>query len=1184
MPSLFTHGHALLIGAGGDLPNTVDDANGLASILVDPGRCAYPEEQVICLTGEVAPREAVLTALDGLAQRVTADDTVIVYFSGHGYRVESPYGPLYFLMPYGYKGDDLPNTAIRGDEFRERLAAIPAQKLLLLLDCCHAGGLDGAKLPGQRFVKAPLPAEGTERLAQGRGRVVIASSQADELSYAGQPYSAFTLALLEALCGVGASRQDGYVRAADLALHAREKVPQRTGNRQHPILHFDQADNFVVSYYAGGEKRPKGLPFPAESIQIEPQPGAWTLSGHFEGPVAIGDGDAIDLRGSTGSVVKPTGPVIQHFHPEQSNPVAKRAEAVERRYLEGLYAECNAVPLAGDAPPDTPQQRHPRLQHIYVDLDTRRPPSWERIGQRLGILSAVQEAWREAIRPVSVLKAIREHPQLVLLGDPGSGKSTLTRRLAGVLAAAHLERLPPEERDWQAKLDHAFDRWLLPIRVTLSSWANHLSGDAEGCADDLLNECLRVLGQTAQVDASVQKARLLERMNQDPPSVLLLLDGLDEVADPIQRQRLLAAVQHFCRHYPNVPLLVTCRVRPYREREHYRLPLPEAELAPLSEGSIRAFVARWHEELAWAGYYHPENAERAATRLLRAVFDPRRPELREMAGTPLLLTMMARVNYDAPLPDSRAELYERFVAKLLWEWEREKLDDQGQSTRLQSLLQAGRVKPVGLERALNRLAYRVHGSQGSRDTVDIPRAALREALEAIHPGDEAQKAAWAVQVLDLIDDRSGLLLAVEQRHLYRFSHRTFQEYLAARWLATGSDFLSKFREKMDQEQWREAIFLALGYQVSVRGDYDNALAVFDELMPEAEEVAQGWRRVLLLGQAYWSLRGPEWAGQASEERRARRVQRTMPQRLAALLVLDEAPVEERLEAGDLLAGLGDPRKGVGVVPPPGLPPVGRRGQGAAVPEMDWVEIPAGPFTMGSDKRGDRMAFNDETPQFTCTLITEPYHISRYPVTVAQYRAFAESGGYRERRFWTQAGWAWRKSRGITGPEVYWEPFQRDNHPVVGVSWYEAVAYCRWLSQVLGYEVRLPREAEWEKAARGEDGRIWPWGDEEPTAEHCNFNGNVGHTTPVGSYPRGASPYGVLEMAGNVWEWCCTKWRNDYTAYQKRIDDDLEGKAPRVVRGGSWIDYHHGVRCGYSVREYPSYRSYDFGFRVVAPGL
>ncbi len=342
-------GHALIIGVGADLPTTVDDAQGLAEILTDAGRCAYPPEQVQLLTGPAATRDAVLSALEDLAERAAADSTVVVYFSGHGYSVSTALDDLYFLMPYGYDLHRLKSTAIKGAEFAARLRAIPAQKLLVLLDCCHAGGLGAAKAPGiEALSKAPLPPEALTLLTEGRGRVLIASSREDELSYAGKPYSAFTLALIEALAGVGVAKQDGYVRVADLALHTRQVVPGRTGERQHPVLHFEHADNFALAYYAGGATQPKGRPFPVEAVEIEPEPGAWQvggdvvrgdkttlfdqrgqtvgtqtniggdvhgplLSGQFDGPVAVGGGEAVDLRGSQGALYKPSGPVKQHF-------------------------------------------------------------------------------------------------------------------------------------------------------------------------------------------------------------------------------------------------------------------------------------------------------------------------------------------------------------------------------------------------------------------------------------------------------------------------------------------------------------------------------------------------------------------------------------------------------------------------------------------------------------------------------------------------------------------------------------------------------------------------------------------------------------------------------------------------------------------------------------------------------
>lgn len=226
MDKFFTSGHALIIGVGADLPNTVNDATGLADILKDSGRCAYPPENVLLLTNRAADRKGILEALDKLAQISDENSTVIIYFSGHGYLATSSIGEAYFLIPYGYDLNRLSQTAISGSEFTAKLRNLKAKKLLLLLDCCHAGGIGEAK--GLEMAKAPIPPEALVILGEGSCRVIIASSQEDELSYSGKPYSAFTLALIESLCGIGVAKKDGYVRAADLAMYAREVVPGRT--------------------------------------------------------------------------------------------------------------------------------------------------------------------------------------------------------------------------------------------------------------------------------------------------------------------------------------------------------------------------------------------------------------------------------------------------------------------------------------------------------------------------------------------------------------------------------------------------------------------------------------------------------------------------------------------------------------------------------------------------------------------------------------------------------------------------------------------------------------------------------------------------------------------------------------------------------------------------------------------
>ena len=222
---------------GADLPDTLQDAIGLGEIFSDPGCCAFPARQVKLLTGPQAGRGAILAALDNLAKQADENATLVVFFSRQGYRASHPaLGSQYYLRSYGYDTGDLPGSAISGKELAEKLAAIPARKILLLLDCCHAGGVGGAKAPGLEFAKAPLPADVLPRLEASRGRELIASCQADELSYAGKPYSEFALALLEALAGEGVAKKDGLLRIAELALYTRQVVPGRTHDRPHPIL------------------------------------------------------------------------------------------------------------------------------------------------------------------------------------------------------------------------------------------------------------------------------------------------------------------------------------------------------------------------------------------------------------------------------------------------------------------------------------------------------------------------------------------------------------------------------------------------------------------------------------------------------------------------------------------------------------------------------------------------------------------------------------------------------------------------------------------------------------------------------------------------------------------------------------------------------------------------------------
>jgi formylglycine-generating enzyme required for sulfatase activity len=246
--------------------------------------------------------------------------------------------------------------------------------------------------------------------------------------------------------------------------------------------------------------------------------------------------------------------------------------------------------------------------------------------------------------------------------------------------------------------------------------------------------------------------------------------------------------------------------------------------------------------------------------------------------------------------------------------------------------------------------------------------------------------------------------------------------------------------------------------------------------------------------------------------------------------------------------------------------------------------------MGSKPGDDTDAGEEEQDQRAIDL--PEYHMAKHPVTANQYKAFLA-----DTRHETVGGWHRYNKIG--------------NHPVVWVSWYDAMGYCQWLTDVLsaskrmpravaellerkGWGVRLPSEAEWEKAARGDDGCIYPWPG-EIDADRANYGETqIGGTSPVGIFPRGKSPYGLLDMSGNVWEWTHSLWgkdwqKPDYT-YPYRPDDGREnGSADRdvlrVLRGGAFSDDAVNLRCAARDRYDPGDRYGFIGFRIVlAPGF
>ena len=839
-------------------------------------------------------------------------------------------------------------------------------------------------------------------------------------------------------------------------------------------------------------------------------------------------------------------------------------------YLNWVYDACTRLSLEGiDRKSASEAGTRLSLSAVYTALLTLTPEMEER-RRKGGMMLEEGE-----VRRLSALSLLNQHKHMALLGDPGSGKSTFVSFVALCLAGEILgkpdanlqvltEPLPaddeqrrsrdekPERQPW----DHGA---LLPVRVVLRDFAARglpESGHQRAAASHLLDFIKSELQACGLGDYyPILHKTLLEQGG------LLLLDGLDEVSRSDHRRRQIQqAVESFAAAHPKCRILVTCRTYAYQQQEWRLVDFDDAILAPFSGGQIERFIECWYQHIAVLRSMHTDEARGRAEMLKRAIFNSDR--LLELAERPLLLTLMASLHAwrGGTLPEKRQQLYEETVDLLLDSWERPKAapGPDGKMEVIQpSLTEWLKAGKDPVRALLQELAFQAHASQPDlRGTADIREADLITKLLALSRNPQIN--ANPTLLVDYLSERAGLL--VQRGHqIYTFPHRSFQEYLAACYL-TDHDYpeLVARLARQSPERWREAALLAgakaAGGAQSTVWDLAEALCWLE---PGNEKAGD---------QDIW---GAHLAGQILAEsgnlqslsdRNQKRLERTQKW-LVNIIQGDELPALERVKAGDSLAVLGDPRFDPECWYLPREPMLG------------FVDVPAGVFVMGGDGREHPV----ELPA---------YYIARYPTTVAQYRAFVEESGYES-----------ASARSINGVA---------NHPVMVVTWHDAKAYAKWLNGKLGDLAReklaaatseaehrfwealasgklmidLPSEAEWEKAARGTGGRRYPWG-KQPDPNLANYDETgVGHTSTVGCFPGGVTPYGVLDMAGNVYEWT----RSIYKEYPYEGGDGREDQSSndrRVVRGGSWAFDNGDVRCADRYWDDPGSRHGSMGFRVGA---
>ncbi|MBX7253712.1 MAG: SUMF1/EgtB/PvdO family nonheme iron enzyme [Candidatus Promineofilum sp.] len=886
-----------------------------------------------------------------------------------------------------------------------------------------------------------------------------------------------------------------------------------------------------------------------------------------------------------------------HFHAAMS-PSALTNKALTR-YLNRLYNRCNALPLVAMGGEEIGGQDM-LLENVYIDLDTttrilppkrRNKEKKERIG-----LAGMQEG----DRPLAALEATTQADRLALLGDPGGGKSSFVKQVAAWLALARLGKreLP---KGWAP---------LLPLLVNLRDLAPRLARLAlDKRSDEQQDRALRETvfslwaDELAGMDAAEMIAELPDLLIEG--EVLLGFDGLDEV--PLaERERVRRAINSILSVYGNLAkVIVTCRARSYTGNSI--LPgFTTHTLAPFDKHKIGQFVHGWYKTQSRVGQFTSQEIKEKIDDLIRATSAP---DLAELAGNPMLLTTMAIVHQqEVGLPRERVRLYSQAVQVLLRRWQKWK--GLIVSEELEKVLNDDRK----LRGVLERLAYEVHRRQSQGQASDLER---KEVLALLETAPYLGRVGLAADFLDYVDQRSGLLVGRggdddSQPALYGFPHRTFQEYLAGCYLVAERDAARKLWECAGEgDFWYLAVQLGseelLYNSTAGRNTY---LDLAYDLCPEQAPNGQSEWRALVWSGRMASLLTREQIERDIKPGGGRAYQTRLIGRLPAALS-SSLPSSERTEAGRALARLGDPRPEV-----------------MEVDAMRFCGIPSGPFWMGT--ANDVSAQQNELPLH---LVDLPYDfwMGRFPVSNAQFHQFVQGEGYSHSDFWSEAiavGY-WRKgsfkgkwdSERRIGPADWGEPFTLANHPVVGVTWYEAVAFTRWLNyrwRTAGVlptylHVTLPSEAEWEKAARGglvipdaakpvvagewqvamgtRDNpmpqRIYPWGNEWNSSKANGGEVSIGSTNAVGAFADQDNVYGIGELSGNVFEWSRSQlesypyrpgeWREEIKSAQP---DDLI-----VLRGGSFRGDYSFLRCAFRGADYPNYRFNHFSFRVaVCPSL
>ncbi|EKU98209.1 hypothetical protein Lepto7375DRAFT_7471 [Leptolyngbya sp. PCC 7375] len=743
----------------------------------------------------------------------------------------------------------------------------------------------------------------------------------------------------------------------------------------------------------------------------------------------------------------------------------------------------------------------------------------------------------------SLRQGVDKYSCIILLGSPGSGKTTALENLAYQFA---------DGSD------------ILPILLSLNEFEPEIT----------LEEFIQKVWSGSPNSNHWGAVELSKKLDSylEQGKLLLLFDALNEMPSKGQKQH----IQELCSFTDKWlkkgnRVVITCRTLDYSEELSG---FQRIEVQVLNNEQIKTFIQKQLSDI-----------QTKASDYWQVLWENllKNSDLLEISRNPYMLVIIIWIFCtDGQLGNNRADLMRRFTTLLMKQAKKNYSHEKWIREDIQREI-------------LSQIAFEMQSRSGSGARV------AKELIAMIMPEQVQTDQNWppypappVEEILNLAVSANLIEMPID-RSSVGFYHQLIQEYFAA-------------HQMLQQEP---TSLLNFWHWPWFKEEMPLETPKNKELLPPPPTT--GWEETTILASGLASENdtqlihtlikvNPILAGRCVYEGQANINQGIRQDIIDALLNTvseSEVALRIRIAAGDILGHLGDPRA------------------------ETFITVPSGDFWIGSETKA---AQDFEKP---CQkLYLEQFSIGKYPLTNNQFAHFIKAGGYQNQNFWTEAGWAWRQGMFGDKPDDYGEQFwkwligrkffnlpdywhdsrwNKPNYPVVGITWYEASAYTCWLTEVLRAEgkinrsqvVRLPTEAEWEKAARGginlptEDSfkrkqnllpkREFPWGD--------NFNPEclnalaglepIGSTSPIGIFPKGESPYGCMDMSGNVWEWCSSRFQPyPYSIHDNR--ENPEGRDYRVVRGQSWYEPDDGRgRCSYRGKAHPAtYSGGLFGMRIL----